>query len=233
MARPAQSGRYPLLLWNRGGFGDRGAIDDLTAYLILASTAAWGYIVLATQYRGNRGSEGHEDWGGEDVNDAYNLLTVAEQLDECDTSRIGIEGASRGGVTTYRILTRDDRFRCAVIHAGLTDIQSLCRQKETFAEYVQALFGTLSDDQRRMEVQRRSAIHFVDRLPKTVPILLMHGTADSVVPIEQSEMMAEALTTREVPHEYIRIEGGGHVALKDGSYAEIDRHRRAWFDRYL
>ncbi|MBD3257712.1 prolyl oligopeptidase family serine peptidase, partial [candidate division GN15 bacterium] len=104
IARPRHPGQYPVLLWNRGGSGDRGALNDLTAYLILASTAAWGYVVLATHYRGNMESEGVEDWGGEDIRDAHHLLETAKDIPGADLSRVGIEGASRGGMTTYSLM---------------------------------------------------------------------------------------------------------------------------------
>ena len=80
LARPNAPGHYPVLIWNRGGTDDRGALNDLTAYLILASTAQWGYIVLASHYRGNLGSEGVDEWGGNDVNDAASLIATAKLL---------------------------------------------------------------------------------------------------------------------------------------------------------
>jgi len=233
MARPRAEGRYPLLIWNRGGSGDRGALNDLTSYLILASTAVWGYVVLATHYRGNRGSEGTEDWGGKDVNDAYNLLETAKFVPGCDLDRVAIEGASRGGMTTYRILQRDDRFKCALVHAGLTDIFSLCEQKQDFKDYVKSLFARYSNADRKAELAKRSVILNIDKLPKTIPILLMHGDKDTVVPLEQSEAMAARLTEYGIPHEFHVIPGGTHVALKDGTYKPIDELRKAWLEKHL
>ncbi|MDF1544935.1 MAG: prolyl oligopeptidase family serine peptidase, partial [bacterium] len=133
-------GGWPLLIWNRGGYGDRGSLDDLRATLILASTAAWGYMVLATQYRGNRGGEGREDWGDNDINDALNLIDVAKETGLADLSRIGIEGASRGGMSTYGALIRDDRFCCAIVHAGLSDLFALEEEKPQFAEWIDSQF---------------------------------------------------------------------------------------------
>jgi dipeptidyl aminopeptidase/acylaminoacyl peptidase len=233
LARPAAQGRYPLLIWNRGGSGDRGALNDLTAYLILASTAIWGYVVLATHYRGNRGSEGVEDWGGKDVNDSYNLLETAKFIPGCDMDRVAIEGASRGGMTTYRVLQRDDRFKCALVHAGLTDIFSLCQQQESFSAYVKQLLALYAKADREAELTKRSAILHVDKLPKTTPILLMHGDSDKIVPLEQSEAMAAKLAEYGIPHELHVIPGGGHVALKDGTYKPIDGLRKSWLEKYL
>jgi dipeptidyl aminopeptidase/acylaminoacyl peptidase len=232
-ARPKEPGVYPVLIWNRGGFGMRGALDDLTAYLILASTAVWGYVVLATQYRGNQGGEGAEEFGGGDISDAFALLAVAGQIPECDLERIAVEGASRGGMTTYHLLTRYDRFRCAIVHAGLTDLTARCAVNDDFCRFLRKQLGMLPDEEFHAEVKRRSPLHLVPQFPKQTPILLFHGTADTRVPVEQSQRMAGELTRYDVPHELVILEGAGHVALKDGSYREIDRHRKAWLQKYL
>ena len=233
IARPAQSGKYPVLIWNRGGSFDRGALDDLRAYLILASTAVWGYVVLATHYRGNKGGEGEEDWAGNDVNDSLNLLKVAERMSDADTDRVAIEGASRGGMTTYRALTMEDRFKCAIVHAGIADLVALEKQKEDFAKFLHKLFGHLPADEKFNLLKSRSAVHFADRLPRHTPILIMHGTDDKRVPLEQSIALAEQLERLGVPHRLEVLEGAGHVALKDGSYKEIDRLRFDWLHRHL
>ena len=233
IARPTAEGRFPVLLWNRGGFGDAGALDDLRATLILASTAQWGYVVMGTQYRGNMGSEGEEDWGGKDVDDALNLLKVAETLEYCDMNRVAIEGASRGGMTTYRALVREDRFRCAITHAGVADLYSLSELRGDFAEQMDRMFGDLPPNEKERECAKRSAVYFADRFPDTCPLLLLHGTADRRVPISQSEDLAAELKRYDKPFELVRLEGGGHVALKDGSYREADKHRKRWLEKHV
>ncbi|UCD95391.1 MAG: prolyl oligopeptidase family serine peptidase, partial [Candidatus Zixiibacteriota bacterium] len=129
IARPNEKGPFPVLIWNRGGNEEKGALDDLRAYLVLASTAVRGYVVLATQYRGNMGSDAVEDWGGDDLTDALNMIEVAKNLPECDTEKIAIEGASRGGMTTYRALLEYNRFKCAIVHAGITDVPALVKAR--------------------------------------------------------------------------------------------------------
>lgn len=233
IARPKAEGRYPVIIWNRGGYGLHGSLEDLTAYLILASTAVWGYVMLATQYRGNHGGEGVEDWGGEDVRDAYNLIGLAETLPYCDVNRIAVEGASRGGMTTYRLLTMVNRFKCAIVHAGIADVDKLCDAREDFCRLTDKLWGDLPVAQRFEEVRKRSAIQIADQFPKSTPILLLHGTADTKVPISQSIALAQVLTKLGHPHELVTIPDAGHVSLKDGSYREIDGHRKRWLGRYL
>ena len=41
-------------------------------------------MVVASQYRGNAGGEGKEEFGGKDVNDVLNLLPLLESLPKAD-----------------------------------------------------------------------------------------------------------------------------------------------------
>jgi len=233
ITRPKSSGPFPVLIWNRGGSGDKGALTDLNAFLVMASTAVWGYVVLGTQYRGNMGSEGIEDWGGSDLTDALNMLKVAENIPEADLSRVAIEGPSRGGMTTYRAIHEYRKFKCGIVHAGVTDVIELIKVRPDFGRFIERRFGHLPDDQKQSELKKISAVHFARELPKDVPLLIMHGDNDTVIPIEQSYALVEELKKYNIPHEFIVLPGGTHVALKDGSYKEIDRHRKAWMERYL
>ncbi len=233
IARPSVGGPCPVLIWNRGGYGDKGALSDLTAYLILASTAAWGYVVLASQYRGNRQSEGLEDWGGDDLHDALNMARVAENVPECDPTRMAIEGPSRGGMVTYRALAQYHDFKCAMVHAGITDLRHMIMTKPDFERIVERHLGKLSEAERNIRLDELSATRIAKDFPKNCPILIMHGDKDKTVPIEQSELLVKKLVEYDIPHKYIRIKDGTHVALKDGSYKEIDEYRRDWLAKYL
>ncbi len=233
VAFPKEAGNYPVLLWNRGGYKDSGAIEELTSFLILASTAVWGYVVVASQYRGNMGGDASEDWGGKDVDDALKMLGVAEELPQADMSRVAIEGASRGGMTTYRALAREHRFKCAMIHAGIADVFELAKEDERFAKLIDKITTDLPPDERTAKLSSLSGVYIADKFNKECPILLMHGTNDKAVSILHSESMAKKLTRLEHPHEFKVIQDGGHISLKDGSYKEIDVHRKAWLAKYL
>ena len=56
-----------------------------------------GYVVLASQYRGNDGGQGQEEFGGADVNDVLNLMPLARSLSFADAKNTVILGFSRGG----------------------------------------------------------------------------------------------------------------------------------------
>ncbi len=65
--------------------------------------------MLASQYREA------DEFGGEDVNDVLNLIPLADTISFCDSSKIGMEGWSRGGMMAYQVLTQSDRINCSVI----------------------------------------------------------------------------------------------------------------------
>ena len=78
-----------------------------------------------------------------------------------------------------------------------------------------------------------SPLHHVS--PNSAPILLMHGDADTTVPIEQSEMMEKALRAAGVPTHLLRIPGGGHGPTFAGATNPPDYMGEMvrWLDRYL
>ena len=99
IAYPSDNSRkYPCVIWCRGGIGNAGVIDLFNARGIFGQLAGWGYTVLASQYRGNDGGEGKDEFGGDDLNDVLNLINAAEELPSADTGTWGIEGWSRGGI---------------------------------------------------------------------------------------------------------------------------------------
>lgn len=227
------SKRYPVLLWNRGGYRDGGAIDELTSYLILASTAVWGYVVVASQYRGNMGGEGNEDWGGKDVYDSLRMLDIVSELQFTDMNRVAIEGASRGGMTTYRAMAIDNRFKCAIVHAGISDLFEMEQYDKHFAGIIEKYSKELTPDEKQIKLASMSGVYIAEKFNKNCPILLLHGTSDDRVPISQSEAMAKELDRLSLPHKFIPIQNGGHIALKDESYKEIDIYRKEWLEKYL
>ena len=124
MAYPKEiSGRIPCIIWNRGGMKESGAIDTFTARGIYGQIASWGYAVFASQYRGNAGGEGEEEFGGADVNDVLNLMPLAEEIPGTDQECWGIEGWSRGGMMTYLALLRSGNFKCAVLAGAISSLK--------------------------------------------------------------------------------------------------------------
>jgi len=143
---PAGKGPFPCLIVNRGGNREFGAISDNGAVARLGSMAHWGYVVIASQYRGVAGGEGMEEFGGADVDDVLNLIPALESLPEADTSRIGMWGGSRGGMMTYLALARTDRLRAAVIAAGVSGSFDTVKRRPSMETEV---YAELVPDSRR------------------------------------------------------------------------------------
>ena len=58
--------------------------------------ASRGYVVAASQYRGNLYSEGRDEYGGQDVDDILNLIAKVKKLSYVDRENIFMIGFSRG-----------------------------------------------------------------------------------------------------------------------------------------
>jgi acetyl esterase/lipase len=64
------------------------------------------------------------------------------------------------------------------------------------------------------------------------PVLIQHGTADQLVPLEGSRMMLETLRKAGVPAELEIYEGAGHGFKADDAIRSSGL-AKAWFDRWL
>jgi dipeptidyl aminopeptidase/acylaminoacyl peptidase len=219
--------KVPLIIWNRGGYGEMGAIDRFNARGIFGQLAHWGYAVLASQYRGNDGGDGEEELGGKDVDDIRNLLSVAEELKFIDASNAGIEGWSRGGMMTLILLKEIRNFKCAVLIGAISNLKDIADSDRKLTEHYREIIGYGIFDR---ELKRRSAIFFTKDLPD-IPYLIMHGGSDDTVPVQQSLILAQKFSDEGKNYRLVIFEEGDHYLRKHRT--EVDRLRKTWFDKYL
>lgn len=224
--RILKGNKIPLIIWNRGGYKENGAIDSFTARGMFGQIASWGYAVLASQYRGNDGGEGEEELGGKDVNDIKNLFPVAEELQFIDTNTAGVEGWSRGGMMTFILLKEMHNFKCAVLSGAISNLKSITGSEKDVNRNYEKIVG--NDFEKK--IKERSAINFTNSLPD-IPYLLMHGSADNTVPVEQTIELAKKFSAEGKNYRLVIFEEGDHY-LKNHR-KEVDRLRKYWFDRYL
>ena len=121
MVKPKKKGKYPCVIYNRGGNRNFGSLKIAHGAITLGQIAKEGYVVIASQYRGNAGSEGKEEFGGKDVNDITILTEVLKEIEVADTNRIGMYGWSRGGMMTYIALTKTDKIKAVVVGGAVSD----------------------------------------------------------------------------------------------------------------
>ncbi|HEY6124356.1 MAG TPA: alpha/beta hydrolase [Steroidobacteraceae bacterium] len=73
---------------------------------------------------------------------------------------------------------------------------------------------------------------------RSPPVLLLHGDADTVIPVDQSVAMKAALEAARVPVKLVTIPGGIHgadfgAAQKRADWPDYFGETIAWLDRYL
>ncbi|HHS95337.1 MAG TPA: hypothetical protein ENJ45_02015 [Phaeodactylibacter sp.] len=218
--------QYPCVIYNRGGNRSFGALSDFKAAFILAKVASWGYIVAGSQYRGNMGGEGKEEFGGSDVNDILNLVPLFNSFPQADTSRIALYGWSRGGMMTYLTLSRSCQFKVAIVGAGLSDLWTWMHTRPDTIETVFAQNIPHYATNTKAALDQRSAIRLVDNICKSTPILILHGTADWRVAPEMALDLSKAFIKENITHRLVLFEGGDH-SLRDFT-EEVDEQVKRW-----
>jgi dipeptidyl aminopeptidase/acylaminoacyl peptidase len=221
-----QDQKLPVLIYNRGGNREYGKIDDERLYR-LSSYASLNYIVLATQYRGNDGGEGREEFGGSDVRDVFAMSWLADTLPYADITKKVMVGHSRGGLMTYICIKMGIDIKAAAVIGAPTN---LFRRPLPFPmEEIHAeLIGNPIENQE--EYRDRSAIFWAERLTR-VPILILHGDADSRVDPDDAKELAQLLERNQAAYNYIPFPEGNH-ALSNFEH-ERDDEIFKWFELYL
>ena len=231
VAKPKKSGNYPCVIYNRGGNREFGSLVAAHGALKLGQLANEGYVVIASQYRGNKGSEGKEEFGGKDVNDVVILTDVLKEIKFADTERIGMYGWSRGGMMTYIALTKTDRIKAAVVGGAVSDNKASILNRPEMETRVLAELIPDYEANKKEELNKRSAINWANKFSKDVPILMLHGNADWRVKPEQSLLLALEFEKYRIPYRLIMFEGGDHGISEHKP--EVNKQVISWFDKYL
>jgi dipeptidyl aminopeptidase/acylaminoacyl peptidase len=235
LTRPRGEPPYPMVLLPHGG----PSVRDYLAYDYLAQfLASRGYLVLQPNYRGSTGygaafeTAGYGQWGllmQDDLTDGTRAM-ITRGL--ADPERICIVGWSYGGYAALMGAIKTPKlFRCAVSGAGVTDLPKMLseRARYKFFDKNQPSVGSFKAD--REKLRDNSPINNVDAV--RIPILLVHGDQDLVVPISHSKRMASKLKKARKQYEFVVLEDGNHHLESESNrirfLQEIDR----FLARYL
>lgn len=196
----------PLIVMAHGG---PTAAARTSLYLGHRFWTSQGFAVLDVNYRGSAGfgrqyrEALRHKWGQADVEDCVAGAKYLIETGLVNPDQVGIRGSSAGGLTCLLALAHFDMFACAAIRYGVVDIQALAETTHKFeSHYLTQLVGS------PYEFTQRSPISHIDKL--NTPLLIMSGTQDPVVPLEQSQKLAEALADKGVKHKLLTFEGEGH-----------------------
>ncbi|MFZ0597658.1 MAG: prolyl oligopeptidase family serine peptidase [Flavobacterium sp.] len=182
---PNEDGKkYPVIIFNRGGNGSYGMVNDQYIVTFLSKIASKGFIVIASQLRGSEGSEGIDEFGGKDINDVMSLFAIINKIEIADTSKIAQIGWSRGGITNFQLLKKTDKIRTTINIAGPSDILKT-KRKEMFVVYQNRIKNYSLDSVYYSN--KISPIFQIDSiLNKKESFLFIHGDQDEKVPIADS-----------------------------------------------
>ena len=172
-----------------------------------------------------------------------------------DPDRLGLMGASAGGhLACLAAVTAEDkspdkspdqgkttgpRVKAVAVFFPPTDFLKYggqavdARSEGRLGELVRKLafpqgLKNETDDEVTQKITQISPARLVT--PHAPPFLLIHGDADPVVPLQQSEVMLAALKQAGVPAELIVKKGGGHPWLTMHEEVQIVAN---WFDKQM
>ena len=229
LVKPKGNGvKYPVIIFNRGGNREFDKIE-IPTLRYLSFFAAQGYVVVASQYRGNDGGQGREEFGGSDVNDVLNLIPLAESLPFVAVNKIVMLGYSRGGMMTYIAISMTEKVKAAAVVGGITDcIQSYHEREQGMKQvYIELVGGT--PQQKEAEYKKRSVYYWPEKI--NTPILILHGEADWRVRVTQAQKLADKLNKLGKTCELVIYPGGSH-GLSENS-RDRDSRILNWFTKYL
>ena len=207
----APDGELPPLLVRAHGGPTSAAVNALE--LTFQYLTSRGIAVVDVDYGGSTGY-GREyreslqgQWGIVDVDDCVGAARYLVDRGDVDGDRLAIEGGSAGGYTALAALAFRDVFAAGISAFGIADLEMIARDSHKFeSRYDEGLIGPYPAMAERY--RERSPIHFLDQI--SVPVLILQGLEDRVVPPAQAESLAAALEAQGIPYAYLAFEGEGH-----------------------
>ena len=200
--------RYPFIVNPHGG--PSGA--SLEAFNAQAQFFAGnGYVVLQPNFRGstNYGQDfvnaNIDNWGVTDYDDVMTGVDYVIAAGWADPDRLICYGWSYGGYMSFWISTQTDRFKAISAGAGLANLYSMYSTND-LQDYLASFFGRPWTDEDRY--RRHSPIRHVANV--TSPMLILHGSADTRVPVEQSVEFYQALKDLGKDVTFVRYPREGH-----------------------
>jgi dipeptidyl aminopeptidase/acylaminoacyl peptidase len=229
LVRPSDSSakHLPLIIFNRGGFLDRGKIESFNL-IDFERLSEEGFVVLASQYRGNDGGEGREELGGADLDDVSNLLETAKSLPYVDTRNVFMYGVSRGGMMTFLEMKKQFPMNAAAVVGAVYDLAAFGERAPGILAEATRLIPNYSE-QGASALRERSVMDWPEAV--NVPLLMLHGADDDEVPVTEALTFATKLSNLKKTFELTVYAGDIHEAAKNRK--DRDARIAAWFKRNL
>lgn len=236
--RTREEGPFPLVTMVHGGPYYRHA-DDFSLYA--GDCGQWlataGYAVFLANPRGGSG-HGHDfaataagAVGGDEWTDILGGIDLLIAEGVADPERLAVSGWSHGGFMAAWAIGQTDRFKAAMMGAGISD-WGMQAGTGDYGILDAALGGSTGWDGPGPHVHdRNSPISYVSRI--RTPVLILHGEEDTNVPLGQVIHFHRALRHFGVEHELVVYPREGHGLSERAHQLDAMRRIRAWYDRWL
>jgi len=229
--------RCPGIVIIHGGGWTGGSKRGAREQNIGTTLAKNGYVCISIDYVLATKDKSTWPQNLHDCKTAVRWLRANAEKYHVDADHIGVIGGSAGGHLALMV--------------GLTDPEAGLDPKEPHGKLscrVQAVVdlygpadlvhrgkdlamlpGTLAD--KPDLYKRASPVTHVRK--GNPPVLILHGSKDSIVPVEQSKLMADALKKAGVEHELIVVEGAGHSFHLEPKEKDLRPAVLGFFDKHL
>lgn len=230
------SKKYPVVFLIHGGpQGDWG--DAWSSRWNYSLWAAQGWVIVAPNPRGSTGfgqkfvDEISLDWNGKVMTDLAAVFDDAVKLPYVDATRQGIAGASYGGYAVDWLIGHTNRFKAAVTHDGVFNVESMSLATEElwFSEW--EADGPATSAGARANFAKMSPHRFAENI-KT-PTLIITNELDYRVPVDQGLQLFTILRRNGVPSEMLVFPDEGHWVLKALNSQRWHETVFAWMKKYL
>ena len=200
--------------------------------------AALGYVVYILQPSGATGFG--QEFSARHVN-AWGKMTADEIIEGTkrfckehtfiDSDKIGCIGASYGGFMTQYLQTKTDIFAAAISHAGISDITSYWGEGYWGYSYSALATANSYPWNARDLYTLQSPLFNADKI--NTPLLFLHGTADTNVPVGESIQMFTALKLLGKTTEFVQVPDQDHHILDYDKRILWTNTIFAWFAKWL
>ena len=213
----------PVIVLPHGGPAAR---DSIKFDFMAQAFAAQGYAVLQPNFRGSDGytvdfrEAGYGQWGRKMQTDVSDGLAYLAAQGVVDSKRACIVGASYGGYAALAGVTvQHGLYRCSVSIAGVSDLNQMLTWEHrrtgydpsSTTRFWRRFMGANSDgDPALHDISPAQLANRAD-----APILLIHGTDDTVVPIDQSKLMLKALQGAGKPVQMVTMPDEDHWLTRE------------------
>ncbi|HEY3864428.1 MAG TPA: alpha/beta hydrolase [Verrucomicrobiae bacterium] len=210
---PAHGTNLPLIVWIHGGGWTEGSKENPPGLKFLDH----GFALASLNYRLSQDAVFPAQLI--DCKSAIRWLRAHATENGINPDRIGVWGASAGGHLVALLGTTGDakefdqgenlnvssKVRCVCDWFGPTDLIKITKEPGD-SPITRLIGGPVAENHDKAE--RANPIHYIAK--GDPPFLIMHGDKDPLVPLEQSQLLADALEKAGVPVIFNVIPNGGH-----------------------